>query len=128
MKNFSYVKDTIVRDAKTPVLMMCYFKDEKPDLLIPIGGDIWVCEFDEFFDAGLDENATIIAVNGHSFRGSADVQRDARLAWEYFYNGADSKEYGESMEPFEEEHRRMYFAALYEGVTGIKMNFKLKED
>lgn len=129
MKNYAYVKDTIVRDAKTPVLMMCYHTDvgEKPDLLIPIAGDIWVCEYDEFFDAGLDEGVTILPVSPKSFKGSETVKRDARLAWEYFYNGADSKEYGESMVAFEEEHRRTYFSHLYEAVTGNKMVFKVKE-
>lgn len=124
MKNFSYVKDTIIRDAKTPVLMMCYFKDEKPDLLIPIGGDIWVCEFDEFFDAGLDENVTIIPVCGHECK----ARTNERAAFEYFMNGADSGEYGESMEHFEDEHRRKYFADLYKFKTGNELKFKLKED
>lgn len=126
MKNYNAAKEVIVRDRPMPALMMCFDIEngEKPVMLIPIAGDVWVCEFNEFFDAGLDENATIIAVNSHSFKGSADVQRDARLAWEYFYNGADSKEYGESMMPFEDEHRRKYFAALYEGVMGNKLNFK----
>lgn len=122
MKNYNYVKDTVVRDAKTPVLMMCYHTDvgEKPDFLIPIGSDIWVCEHDEFFDAGLDENAVIIPV-GHGLKGAA------RAAYEYFYMGADSGEYGESMEHFEDEHRRHNFAILYKAMTGKELVFKLKE-
>lgn len=126
MKNYNAAKDYVARKIPMPALMMCFHIEngEKPDILFPIGNDIWVCEFDEFFDAGLDEGATIIPVNAESFMGSADVQRDACRGWEYFYNGADSKEYGESMEPHEKEHRRMHFAAIYEGVTGKKMIFK----
>lgn len=126
MKNYNAAKDYVVRKIPMPALMLCAHlgNGEKPDILIPIGNDIWVCEFNEFFDAGLDENATIIPVDGRSFKGSASVIRDARMAWEYFYKGADSGEYGESMMPFEEQHRRMHFAAIYEGVTGKKMIFK----
>lgn len=123
MKNFNYVKDTIVRDTNTPVLMMCYFKDEKPDLLIPIAGDIWVCEFDEFFDAGLDEKVSIYPICGHECK----PRTDERIAFNYFMEGADSGEYGESMRPFEEEHRRQHFAALYKFKTGNELVFKLKE-
>lgn len=119
----SYVKDTVVRKTNTPVLMMHYFADEKPDLLIPIGDDIWVCQFDEFFDAGLNESVTIIPICGHECK----PRTAARIAFDYFMNGADSGEYGESMEHGESDHRKAHFAALFKMKKGHEIVFKTKE-
>lgn len=124
MKSFGYVKDVITRKTNTPVLMMHYFPDEKPDMLIPIAGDIWVCQFDEFFDAGLDENVTIIPICAHECK----PRTAARIAFDYFMNGADSGEYGESMEHNEEEHRRAHFSALFKMKKGHELVFKFKEE
>lgn len=123
MNSRGYTKDVVVKDAKTPALLMYYYPEEKPDILIPINGDIWVCEFDEFFDAGFDEDVIFTIIN----RKDCATRADARIAFEYFRNGADSHEYGESTDHNEAEHRRTHFAALFKMKKGYEIVFKTKE-
>lgn len=126
MKNYNPDKAVIVRDAKEPVIMLCAHlsNGEKPDLLHIVAGEVWITDWDTFFDAGFDEeNIQYLPVNG----AMTKPQTDARIAWEYFYGGADSGEYGEPWSKAENDHRRMHFAALFELATGHKFVFKDKE-
>lgn len=127
MNSFGYTKDIVTKDTKTPALLMHYYPGEKPDILIPINGDIWVCKFDEFFDAGFEDgfgnNVIFIPICGHDCK----PRTTARMAFNYFMNGADSGEYGEPTMHNEADHRRTYFAALYKMKTGHDIIFKAKE-
>lgn len=112
----------IIRDAKEPVIMLCAHlgNDEKPDLLHIVAGEVWITDWDSFFDAGFDGECQFVPVSGDMTKqGTA-----ARLAWEYFYNGADSGEYGEPWNSPENENRKRHMAALYELATGNKLIFK----
>lgn len=112
----------VIRDAKEPVIMLCAHlsNDEKPDLLHIVGGEVWVTDWDSFFDAGFDDQCQFLPVSGDMTK----PQTEARSAWEYFYNGADSGEYGEPFSAAENENRKRHMAALFELVTGNKLIFK----
>ena len=122
MKNYNSEKAVIVRDAKEPVIMLCHnLPDEKPDLLHIVGGEVWITDWDTFFDAGLDEdNVQYLPVSGSMTK----PQTDARIAWNYFFEGADSGEYGEPWSEAENEHRKEHFAALASLVLGHEFKFK----
>lgn len=126
MKNYNPDKAVIVRDAPELVIMLCAHLDngEKPDLLHIVGGEVWITDWDTYFDAGMEEdNTRFMAING----AMTKPQTDARIAWEYFYNGADSGEYGEPWSEAENKHRKQHFAALASLLLGHKFIFKDKE-
>lgn len=123
MKNYNSEKAVIIRDAKEPVIMLCAHlsNNEKPDLLHIVAGEVWITDWDTFFDAGLEEeNVQYLPVSGSMTKQGTD----ARIAWEYFYNGADSGEYGEPFSAAENEHRKQHFAALASLALGHKFMFK----
>lgn len=126
MKSYTAEKAVIVRDAKEPVIMLCHnLPDEKPDLLHIVGGEVWITDWDTFFDAGLmgDDEVQYLPICGSMTK----PRTDARIAWEYFFAGADSGEYGEPWSEAEGQHRRDHFAALATLLLGHQFIFKAKE-
>lgn len=122
MRNYNRSNDTIVRDAK-PVAFMDttnVHNGEKPDFIFPVGNDIWTAPFDEFMDSGFADEYVIKPINSSIF----PTRGDNRIAFDYFYNGCDSGEYGEPMEPFEDRHRRSHYATLFQYVIGHEIVFK----
>lgn len=123
MRNLSYTPDRAIARKTKPVAFMDMTNasnKEKPDFIFPVGVEIWTAPFDEFMDAGFEGEYNIIPITSASF----PKHGDARIAFDYFYNGADSGEYGEPMMPFEGQHRRDHYAKMFKHIVGHEIIFK----
>lgn len=116
MNSRGYTKDTVVRDAKTPCLMIMRGTEELPVMLHIVCGEVWVTDFDTFTDAGFtdEHNIVPIALN----EGWDGGLRDAWLVME------DVSEYGEPGSRLESTERRQMFAQMWKYKTGNELIFK----
>lgn len=94
---------------------------QKPDFVHVAGTKVVITDFDTFMDCGWQYEHRIIPVGDYPDR---DADKEAYDAYDYFYEGADSGEYGESETPLEEERRHKHFAALWRYLTKEIVIFK----
>lgn len=114
----------MAKQIKNPCIMMAQHVSfgDKPDFIHVVGKDVWITDFDTFMDAGFADECRTVVIGDYP----PEESKKARDAYDYFYEGGDSGEYGEPMEPFEDEHRRRHFMALWEFITGEVVEFKVK--
>lgn len=111
-------------NIKVPCIMMAdrLWNNEKPDFIYLENGRVVTEDFDSFLDRGKPDGFRIIPMGNR--RDKEEMGENAYWAFDYFYEGCDSGEYGYATEPFEDDHRREHFAALWEFLTGEALEFK----
>lgn len=107
----SYISDKpVVRDAKEPVLMlMC--GTEQPIMAHIVAGEVWLTEFDVFFDAGFEGNCRFIPVDADSCH---DKGEDAYFGWICFM---EDGEIGEPISREDSRNRLKAFKDIFEAFT-----------
>lgn len=124
MNAYGYTKDVVVKDAKSPCLMVMSISDAAPDvfqtpvMLHIVAGEVWVTDYDTFMDAGFAAEHSIIPIGQNAGWGSSDAVRNAWIV----YDGID--EFGEPGSVLERIEWREMFSALYKFATGNEIIFK----
>lgn len=113
-------------DAKAPCLMVMpiavQFGDklsEKPVFLHPVGGEVWVTDFDTFMDAGFEVEHRIIPIDTNEGYGASQT---VALAWDYLTHCIS--EFGEPTSVTDIIDRAAAFSALWKFKTGDDIVFK----
>lgn len=127
MNAYGYTKDTVVRAAKMPCMMVMSISSVDPEqmaepaMIHVVGDEVWVTDWSTFMDAGFEAEHSIIPIAANEGWDSSKEMREAWLVFD------DICEYGEPGSVVDNLDRKAMMSAMYKFKTGIDLVFKKEE-